>query len=465
MVDIRKVPPPIDWHEGMLLAPQHFQQTDQRHESLTAYHVSTVSPFHWGIMDLKIDRPRLVDGTLKILSLEAVMPDGLAVSFGESDADKVSVSYYQNKEEEKKKETLELDLEPLKAKMERGAITIHLAVGSQKIGTSYFKGDIKRHESFDGIAIIDENTGDNELSIPRLKPKLKLLSENESRINYVSFPIAEITFQNQRFELTDFIFPALSVPLRFALGEKCTKIAQKIREKAEYLADQVNAPSSKTGTPLVLEEKSRIHNMVATLPYYEAILYTGKAHPYNVYLALCALAGSIAGLGTGLIPPTFDPYNHGDLKHTFDQVLEYIDSLISEGVQEKYFTIPFRYQEELNSFTLNLKSEWIDKSLFFSVRGSEGTSEKELSDWVKNSWIGSESKVPTIRERRMRGAEREQIERDDDIVPARGVVLFKLTVDPEFIEPDQTLSIFHPISMGSSSAPSEILLHVKKEDS
>jgi type VI secretion system protein ImpJ len=463
MVDIRKIPPPIDWHEGMLLAPQHFQQTDQRHESLTAYHVSTFSPFHWGIMDLKLDRPRLVDGTLKILALEAVMPDGLAVSFGESDPDNVSVSYYQNEEEEKKKETLELDLEPLKAKMERGSLIIHLAVASQKIGTSYFKGDIKRHESFDGIAIIDENTGDNELSIPRLKPKLKLLSEGESQINYVTFPIAEVTFQNQRFELTDFICPALSVRLRYPLGEKCSAIAKKIREKAEYLADQVNAPSSKTGMPLVLETKSMINNMVAPLPYYEAIINTDKAHPFNVYLALCMLAGSIAGLSKGLVPPTFDQnYDHNNLKDTFSQVLDYIDSLISEGVQEKYSTIPFRRQEELNSFTLNLKTEWIDKSLFFSVRGSGGTSEKELSNWVEKSWIGSESKIPTIREKRVRGAKRNQIERDKDIVPARGVVLFELFIDPEFIEPNQTLSIFHPTSMESSSAPSEILLHVKK---
>ena len=170
MVDIRKIPPAVNWHEGMLLAPQHFQQTNQRHESLTTYHISVVSPFHWGIMDLTIDRPRLVAGTLKILALEAVMPDGLAVSFGESDADKVAVSYYQNEEEEKKNEILEFDLEPLKAKMEQGPQTIHLAVASQKMGVSYFKGDIKRQESFEGIPIIDENTGDNEISIPRLKP-------------------------------------------------------------------------------------------------------------------------------------------------------------------------------------------------------------------------------------------------------------------------------------------------------
>jgi type VI secretion system protein ImpJ len=462
MVDIRKIPPAINWHEGMLLAPQHFQQSEQRHESLTTYHASAISPFHWGIMDLKIDRPRLVDGTLKILSLEAVMPDGLAVSFGESDTDKIAVSYYQNEAEEKKKEILELDLEPYKSKMEGGPITIHLAVASQKMGVSYFKGDIDRHESFEGIPIIDENTGDNEIAIPRLKPKLKLLSEDESLVNYVSFPIAEITFENQKYGLTDFVFPALSVPLRFALGEKCTAIARKIREKAEYLSEQVNAPSSKTGMPLVLETKTMINNMVSSLPYYEAVLNTGKAHPYSVYLALCSLAGSLAGLSKDLVPPSFDPYDHNNLKDTYNQVIKYIDDLISEGVQEKYSTIPFKFQKDLNSFTLDLKSDWMSKELFFSVRGSGGASEKELTDWVEKSWIGSESKIPTIREKRVRGAKREQLERDKDIVPMRGVVLFKLTADLEFIEPDQPLSIFHPTSMGSSASPTEILLHVKK---
>jgi type VI secretion system protein ImpJ len=464
MADIRKIPPAINWHEGMLLAPQHFQQTDQRHESLTTYHISAVSPFHWGIMDLKIDRPRLVDGNLKITSLEAVMPDGLAVSFGESDADKVSVSYYQNEEEEKKKEILELDLEPLKPKMERGPLTIHLAVASQKMGVSYFKGDIDRHETFEGISIIDENTGDNELSIPRLKPKLKLLSADESLINYVSFPIAEITFQNQKFELTDFIFPALTVPLRFALGLKCSAIAKDIREKAEFVSDQINSSTSKTGTSSDLGKRLEISNLVSSLPYYEAVLNTGKAHPYNVYLALCSLAGSVAGFSKGLVPPNFAPYDHGNLKDTFNQVINYIEDTISEGVLDKYTKVPFKYEKELNSFVLNIKSEWMRENLIISVRGSADTSEKELSEWIENSWIGSESKVPTIREQRVKGLERGRPKDDDDIdiVPSRGTILFKLIVNPKYIEPDQNLCIFHPVSMESSSTPDEILLYIQK---
>lgn len=32
----------IQWHEGMLLRPQHFQQADRRIEQLFAYHLNTI---------------------------------------------------------------------------------------------------------------------------------------------------------------------------------------------------------------------------------------------------------------------------------------------------------------------------------------------------------------------------------------------------------------------------------------
>src|SRR6185503_10016287 len=80
----REVPPPIQWHEGMLLAPQHFQQLSLRHELLVHYHAAQVSPFHWGVRYLEIDPVPLTDGILRVLDLEAVMPDGLAVSHAAS---------------------------------------------------------------------------------------------------------------------------------------------------------------------------------------------------------------------------------------------------------------------------------------------------------------------------------------------------------------------------------------------
>jgi len=40
------VPAAVHWHEGMLLAPQHFQRAALRSEALQAYHITAASPFH-----------------------------------------------------------------------------------------------------------------------------------------------------------------------------------------------------------------------------------------------------------------------------------------------------------------------------------------------------------------------------------------------------------------------------------
>ena len=44
-MDARNVPHRIEWHEGMLLAPQHFQQVSARMDALVAWHTLAVSPF------------------------------------------------------------------------------------------------------------------------------------------------------------------------------------------------------------------------------------------------------------------------------------------------------------------------------------------------------------------------------------------------------------------------------------
>jgi hypothetical protein len=51
-------PPPdrIQWHEGMLLSPQHFQQEAARVDALVAWHTLASSPYSWGIRRLELDQ-------------------------------------------------------------------------------------------------------------------------------------------------------------------------------------------------------------------------------------------------------------------------------------------------------------------------------------------------------------------------------------------------------------------------
>ena len=74
------IPEAIQWHEGMLLSPQHFQQSAWRHELLVQYGSLLVAPYCWGVRSLTLDTKLLPGGTFRVLELEAVMSDGSLVS-------------------------------------------------------------------------------------------------------------------------------------------------------------------------------------------------------------------------------------------------------------------------------------------------------------------------------------------------------------------------------------------------
>ena len=74
MPSAHDLPPTIQWHEGMLLAPQHFQQLVQRTEKLLTYHLGLGLPYQFGVTRLRYESTQLFTGTLRITELEAVLP-------------------------------------------------------------------------------------------------------------------------------------------------------------------------------------------------------------------------------------------------------------------------------------------------------------------------------------------------------------------------------------------------------
>ena len=74
-----KCPDRIQWHEGMLLSPQHFQLESARVDALIGWHTLTGAPYSWGVKRLKFDLSLLPSGMVRVLELEAILPDGTAV--------------------------------------------------------------------------------------------------------------------------------------------------------------------------------------------------------------------------------------------------------------------------------------------------------------------------------------------------------------------------------------------------
>jgi type VI secretion system protein ImpJ len=451
-MEAHDIPESIQWHEGLLLTPQHFQQLSLRQESLLQYVAGSIAPFNWGVRRFEWDAARLAGGRLRVLRLDAVMPDGLVVSYGARGGGELGGG------------DLSVDLGPHAERLKGGgSVTVYLAVAAREAEPAS-GGKDGRYLSVEGDPVADEQTGDGALVIPRLRPHLKLFAGEAPGKNHVSFPLARVTHSGAAFTLEGFIPPALAVARDSALGRICSEAARHMREKAMFLADRLRGASG-GGARAVLDRETEalVRCLVAPLPQLEAVLSTGVTHPYPVYLAFCAAAGQVATVGGSLDPPLFHPYDHNDLAATFGEVLAYIRARVEAGAASSFTVHAFRYEDEEGGgvYSIDFDPAWATKRLVLGMRARPGATETQLAEWGKDCIIGSRAVMDALRRNRVRGARRSVIERDEDLVPPRDVILFSLMPDPEYVEPGEVLQIFDAGSTGRETRPSAIVLYVR----
>src|SRR5262245_19922314 len=164
---IRSIPDLIQWHEGLLLTPQHFQQLSSRLESLIQALPSWYVPFYWGVRALEFDTSDFTAGVLTVRTLDAVMPDGLHVSL------------------HAERDELQLDLRRMAAALRQSPMFVHLAMPIANGQAS----TLHRFSSYESEPIPDENTGDGAVAIPRLRPQLSLIAAAQPPARFTSFPI------------------------------------------------------------------------------------------------------------------------------------------------------------------------------------------------------------------------------------------------------------------------------------
>lgn len=433
-----EIPQPIQWYEGMLLAPQHFQLNAARQEMLVQYSALLVAPYCWGVRHVSLGS--LSGGRLSVLELEAVLPDGAIVNFNETTDGQLSMDLASQKEE-----------------MRAEAMTVYVTLPART--SSNVKGALPRFGAHEGPLLVDENTGDGELRIQILKPALALMAGDKPPAKYVSMPIARVRFKDEAYVFSEFVPPTMAVPLVSPLGRLCSQLTDRLREKAKFVSEQALSPTAISDNPFMLNTNQSIQSLVAGLPPFEALLLTGTAHPLSLYLALCGLAGHLASLGTSRLPPVFAPYNHNDPLSSFQEVLDFSLRMTNEGIPVTYRAWPFQQKDRI--FSLMFDPEWASRRLVIAMRISTGVTEKETIEWATECLIGSEGIVPSLRDKRIRGANREFVEADRELVPVRGVLLFALRPDPEFVRLGEILQIRNLGEKGRQFSPLEIVLYVK----
>ncbi|MFL6623233.1 MAG: type VI secretion system baseplate subunit TssK [Sulfurifustaceae bacterium] len=385
-----RVPEALQWSEGMLLAPQHFQQNDIYWHALLAHQMAQLEPYYWGIFDLKLDNDALRAGNVRVLSLHAVMPDGLVVQYpapGQDDA-------------------LVLDVSADAVARENRPLTVHVVVPVRTEGAASRASSIQRYDSVAGALELDENTGEARIEVGRLRPRLGLLAGDRIPAKYVAMPLLQLRRDlGGHFDLTDYHPPLLRIGAsRFlgdaALAAQLELLATRIRAKAKELLGIVDGE-----TPVANGSAAQhrvVRRLVTALPAFEVLVRSGAAHPFALYVALAQLLGQMAGIAADPIPMLLDTYRHDNVAPGFYKALRHVNTVLAR-LNAAYEAIVFERKAD-DLFVTALGSQVRSERLIVELKPAQGQTPQALAQWLNRACIGAAPMMPLLRQRRLPGA-------------------------------------------------------------
>jgi type VI secretion system protein ImpJ len=442
---VDSIPEAVQWHEGMLLSPQHLQQEAWRQEAVQNYLARAASPYLWGVRRMRVDEGLIGSGVFRLTQVEVLMPDGLIVSLATDDP-----------------ANIEIDLGAMDMDLAQDPVAIHLTV-PRRSARSAAPGALRRYVSVNAPAVVDENTGDGELFIPRLRPVIDLdvtrspLERPSSA--YVSCPIARVGAVEGRIQLLkdDYSYPMLEVTPGSPLHDAGLAVARDLRDKSAGVAERLRGGRERDGVEAI-ENLAALRGMTAVLPRLETMLATGVTHPYDLFLTLCDIAGLVAPIDIELVPINTPAYVHNDPLPAFRTIAGIIRRAV-KSLQRPFREIAFT-QEDGAVYSLDMRERPISGMLVVCLYSGSGQSVEDTAQWIDAAAIASESAMNDVQRRRIRGAPRRVVDgvRELELTTPRGGVLIAIEADRDFVTNADHLHILHPDGPGQAGQPSRIVL-------
>jgi type VI secretion system protein ImpJ len=410
----------VQWHEGMLLSPHHFQQSDNHLQYLLSVLGSASIVFGFGVYDLKIDTSALSSGVVRVLGTRGIFQDGLCFDF-----DAVH------------DQALERNLGDYFA-ANSSAVKIFLAVPARRSGENELQGEMARYYSTELTNVADSNTGENAINIPVLKPKLKLLLQNEIDARYVSFPIFEAEKAiDGGIVSTNFVPPFITIDEHSKISEICREVVQIIRGKISYFSDRKDN-YSRTASD---ESMASLRLLIQSALPLEAIIHINGIQPFEIYKHFLNSIASIISINPTQLIPRLPLYDHCNLAKTFSGLSECAQDILNQ-LKQKYDVIHFERDGPV--FKLQMKKEWLGKDeIAVGVQKTFATSNDEALNWVNGMQIASESMLPVIRDKRVLGAERRIMERGSYITQPSGMIIVAVKSKTTYIKPSEKLCVLN----------------------
>ncbi len=445
---------PVQWFEGMLLSPQHFQQNNRHLQQLMQHQLTRENPYFWGVSELAINEAGVATHALEVEKVSAVMPDGTIVQHAVDLKDPQQQLSLGG-------DALMLELDTLCDLKPQQPFLIYLAVAKySEACASDNNAELKRYDSINYGPVADENDAHNRVDVVRLRTRLKLLCEHNLTPNYSALPIAKaVQSHDGSFQLLPFTPPLLAIktvnePQQVSLGKELLALVGEIRRKATQLRNYFTDNQAQDAMVSSLQ-KQRIYHLTNQLPVLEALLKSQRAKPFDLYLALLQLTGAIAVLHQDVLPPAFPEYQHNLPDTSFRPPMRFIREVLST-IHLDFNTLGFEkhdngdYCSPLHTLTPTLR---------LTFKRASGVTREQLVDWIDNAYIAPRQHMEQLLISRSLGARRRPVgefaalnlvANDDEVFVEVSLTDMALGQDPQQLViagSDKALEAYAPLTI------------------
>lgn len=324
-------PGPIRWSQGMLLLPQHFQQSDLQHAAELRYAMGVLHPYPWGVRNLAIDIDALETDVIRVSHCEVVFPDGTVLRH--PDAAEVKEASFKDAF--------------LPAMDSLGVWACVPNLDGLEGGRRYADREEPRRDLFEL---------DSESPVVYAVPRAELLFSNDPDdrrlAGYQHVKIAEVRRTGRptpRYELSRQYIPPLvwcdGSPVLMALlrqvhDQICGAIGV-IGERRQVSGDSGLAEG--TGD---LKHLVALQALTQYAPAMQIRLKHGGGHPFDYYGLLAQLRGMLTTFSTAHVLD-YPDYDHTNLASCFPPLAVSIRELLGELQPTDYEEVPLQRDESL----------------------------------------------------------------------------------------------------------------------
>ena len=312
----------VVWSEGMLLQPQHLQQSERHSDYVRHLLLRSTSAYAWGFAELEIDTAALALGKLALVRAVGVFGDGTVFDMPA------------------------VDPLPLPLDIPTGMLgeTVMLALPLRRAGAR--EADVEGYEELVRHRVLEVEVPDSNTAGERSAPlqlgslHTRILRAGDATDAWTTIGVARVVerrVDNQVMLDRAFLPPLLDVVGHAVCKSWLDELLGLLRQRGDALAGRM----TQGGTGGVSEIADFL--MLQTVNRHEAVFAhlarRALLHPQHFFEHALALAGDLSTFRDARRVAKFGPYVHDDLALTFRPVMDDLRRSLSVVLEQSAIRI------------------------------------------------------------------------------------------------------------------------------